>query len=542
MSVKVPDKKIVVILPAYHAVKTLQRTVEAIPREWVDEVILVDDASSDDTAVLARSLGITTIVHQTNTGYGGNQKTCYREALARGGAVIVMVHPDFQYHPKFIPDLIREIVEGGGDVAFGSRMMVRGKALEGGMPRWKYIANIFLTKVENFVLGLCLTEYHSGFRAYSRKVLESIPLEANANGFSFDSEIIVQLRLLGYSIKEIPITTSYFKGASMIGFWKSVQYGFSILKLLSDYLFFFWGVRSDPRFLVRRHACPICKDPHPFLYYRARGSISGLTTYTITENSVGIHDDIFFCRNCKSAFQISSSPTEDIAAAYAAQLCDPIYLQEAKGRRRSFQRIVERLERLIRGRKILDVGAGPGLFLLEAKSRGWEVAGVEPSSAAREYAKETFGIELLGGGVDELARLPDGSFDVVSAIDVIEHLPNPAILLDQVRRLVAPGGVAVLTTPRFDSALSRLMGDRWYAILPSHLTYFSKRGLFQLIRDSGLAVQTARHFTRYFSPAYLWFRLAPYLGMPAVPRAGSRFVPVQLFDEFELYLKKRNEA
>lgn len=239
-------------MPAYYAAKTLQRTYDAVPRGLVDEIILVDDASQDGTADISRSLGIRTIVHEKNTGYGGNQKTCYGEALARGADIAVMIHPDFQYDPKFVPELIKEVAEGRADACFGSRMIIKGGALAGGMPYWKYLANIMLTKIENAILGLSLTEYHSGFRSYSREVLESVPLETNSDDFVFDSEIIVQLRLGGFRIKEIPISTRYFKEASMIGFGRSVQYGVSILLLLFQYLLFLLSLRDDRRFHVKK--------------------------------------------------------------------------------------------------------------------------------------------------------------------------------------------------------------------------------------------------------------------------------------------------
>lgn len=239
-------KKIIAVLPAYNAAKTLKMTFDAIPRDIVDDIVLVDDASRDNTVEVARSLGITTFVHPKNRGYGGNQKTCYQEALKLGGEIMVMVHPDFQYDPKFIPELVRPIAEGGVDAVFGSRMLVRSNALKGGMPYWKFIANILLTKLENLVLGMNLTEYHSGFRAYSKKVLATLPLELNSDDFVFDTEIIVQMKISGFRIKEIPISTRYFPEASMIGLWRSTQYGIGILNVLRKYIFYkLWLANYD---------------------------------------------------------------------------------------------------------------------------------------------------------------------------------------------------------------------------------------------------------------------------------------------------------
>lgn len=229
------SKKVTAVLPAYNAEQTLERTVADIPRDWVDEIILVDDCSRDGTVALAEKLGLVVIRHEKNRGYGGNQKTCYAEAVKRGSNVVVMVHPDYQYDPTYIPGLIAPILEGKADAVFGSRMFFRKGALEGGMPYWKFFANIFLTTLANIVLGYQLSEYHSGFRAYSRQLLSSLPLELNSDDFVFDSEIIVQCVAGKYRIGEVPIPTRYFKEASSIGFWKSVKYGLGILWVLLQY-------------------------------------------------------------------------------------------------------------------------------------------------------------------------------------------------------------------------------------------------------------------------------------------------------------------
>lgn len=242
------NKKIIAILPAYNAAKTLERTVNDIPKDYIDEIILVDDASQDGTIEVAQSLGLKVFVHPKNLGYGANQKTCYQKALQAGADIVVMVHPDHQYDPKVIPQLIEPLLKEEGDAVFGSRLMEEEGAIIGGMPRWKYCANIFLTKIENFVLGLNLTEYHSGFRAYTKKVLENLPLERNSNDFVFDTEIIVQMKVNGFKIKEIPIKTRYFPEASMVGLRKSIKYGLSILLVLFQYLIFRLGLMSDYKY------------------------------------------------------------------------------------------------------------------------------------------------------------------------------------------------------------------------------------------------------------------------------------------------------
>jgi glycosyltransferase involved in cell wall biosynthesis len=229
------EKKVVAVLPAYNAEKTLQATMDDIPKDWVDEILLVDDCSKDGTVELSRKLGIRTIVHKKNRGYGGNQKTCYRTAIDElGGEIMVMVHPDHQYDPKIIPQLVEPLQRGDCDAVFGSRML-GGRPMEGGMPKWKYLANLFLTMVENATFYIFLSEYHSGFRAYSRRYLESINFEANSDDFVFDTEIIAQGVATGMRIREVPISTRYFDEASQIGFWRSVRYGLEILKTMVLY-------------------------------------------------------------------------------------------------------------------------------------------------------------------------------------------------------------------------------------------------------------------------------------------------------------------
>ncbi len=234
-------KKLVVIMPAYNAEKTLRKTFEELPHEYVDEVILVDDASRDETARVAAQLGIRTIIHSENKGYGGNQKTCYREALSHGADIVVMVHPDYQYSPRLVTAMASMIASGHYDVVLGSRIL-GGTALAGGMPLYKYIANRFLTLVENLALGVKLSEYHTGFRAFTRQVLETLPLGENSDDFVFDSEMLVQTVYFGFKIGELSCPTRYFKEASSINFRRSVKYGFGVLTCIMKYVIARWGL------------------------------------------------------------------------------------------------------------------------------------------------------------------------------------------------------------------------------------------------------------------------------------------------------------
>lgn len=228
------EPKIFIVLPAYNAAQTLMRTLHEIPQEFYKNIILVDDASRDNTAQIAREAGIQVFVHSKNRGYGGNQKTCYTEALSAGANLVVMLHPDHQYDAKMIPLLVKPILDGESDAVFGSRML-GGHPMEGGMPWWKYAANVLLTAVANLVFRRYLTEIHSGFRAYSRKYLETVRFMENSDDFIFDTEIIAQGMVNNLTFREIPIVTRYFPEASSINFQRSIVYGFGILAVLCKF-------------------------------------------------------------------------------------------------------------------------------------------------------------------------------------------------------------------------------------------------------------------------------------------------------------------
>ena len=235
-------KKVVVVLPAYNAAQTIERTYEEIPKDLVDEIVLVDDASRDNTVEVARQIGITHIIqHEKNKGYGGNQKSCYQKALSLGGDIVIMLHPDYQYTPKLLTAMISIIGNGVYPVVLGSRIL-GGGALRGGMPLYKYIFNRMLTLMQNMLLGEKLSEYHTGYRAFSADVLRAVNFDINSDDFVFDNQMIAQIFYKGFEIAEITCPTKYFDEASSINFRRSMEYGMGCLKVSLEYRLCKWGI------------------------------------------------------------------------------------------------------------------------------------------------------------------------------------------------------------------------------------------------------------------------------------------------------------
>ena len=247
------EPRVVIVMPAYNAARTLERTYADIPHDLVHHVILVDDVSKDETVEIARRLGLEVITHRQNLGYGGNQKTCYDRALEWGADVVVMLHPDYQYDATRIPQLVAPILAGEKDLMLGSRFL--GDPIAGGMPKWKYVANRFLTGVENTAFGLHLSEYHTGLRAYSRRLLETIPYRLNSDDFVFDQDLIAQVVAAGgMGVGEIAVPTRYFEEASSVGFKRSVVYGLSTLRVVARYLLHRTGLRRSAQLRPRASA------------------------------------------------------------------------------------------------------------------------------------------------------------------------------------------------------------------------------------------------------------------------------------------------
>jgi glycosyltransferase involved in cell wall biosynthesis len=240
-------RKVIVVMPAYNAERTLRQTYAEIPHDVVDEVVLVDDASQDHTVRVAEELGIRTVVHDQNRGYGGNQKTCYKTALDLGAEIVIMLHPDYQYTPKLIRAMASLLGEGLFDCVLGSRILGVG-ALQGGMPIYKYISNRFLTAVQNFVIGYKLSEYHTGYRGFTQEVLRALPLESNSEDFVFDNQMLAQIIYGGWRIGEITCPTRYNEESSSINFGRSVVYGLGVLKTSAQFRLQRWGVMKSAVF------------------------------------------------------------------------------------------------------------------------------------------------------------------------------------------------------------------------------------------------------------------------------------------------------
>jgi glycosyltransferase involved in cell wall biosynthesis len=241
------SQKIVVVLPAYNAERTLEQTYREIPLDLVDDVVLTDDASRDQTVALARRLGISTIVHDRNRGYGANQKTCYRAALERGADIVIMLHADYQYTPTLIPAMAHLIGSGEFDVALGSRIL-GGQAMRGGMPRYKYVSNRALTLAQNLLMGSKLSEFHTGYRAFTRRVLEALPLDRNSDDFVFDAQMLSQILYAGFRVGEVSCPAKYFPEASSINFARSVRYGVGCLTTALGFRLNRWGLVASPLF------------------------------------------------------------------------------------------------------------------------------------------------------------------------------------------------------------------------------------------------------------------------------------------------------
>jgi 2-polyprenyl-3-methyl-5-hydroxy-6-metoxy-1,4-benzoquinol methylase len=526
--------RVVITLPAYRAEHTLAKTVADIPPGIADEVILVDDASPDHTVEVAEALGIRVFVHAENRGYGGNQKTCYQQALADGADVIVLLHPDYQYDPKAVPLLIAPILAGQADMTFGSRFAGQGDPRAGGMPLYRYVGNRVTTTVENAMLGSRFTDLHSGLRAYTRDCLLSLPFLRYTDDFSFDSQMLADAATGGQRVVEVPIPTRYSRESSSIDVPRSLRYVAESLRYVSARSAqrgrrgrrnpVAWGharpgpVLGGSRWVER--PCALCGAREQVLVYPASASGAPLPgEFSCTSGALALYDDIVQCTACGMVSSVPVIDAEGIRESYEA-VVDDDYLAEEEGRRELFAWVLgSQAGYAVPGRRLLELGSNVGLFLDVARSAGWDAVGYEPSRWAVETGRQRFGVDLREGVLEDVDE-PPGSFDAVVMLDVLEHLVDPLAALSRLGALVGPDGLVTLSTVNISSIHARLRKERWPWLIRPHLHYFSPETMHAMLLAAGLRLVEWDVVPRSFHVSYVANRLGSNLG-PLGPAAAA---------------------
>lgn len=517
--------KVVITMPAYRAEGTLEKTVAEIPPGAADAIILVDDASPDNTVELARELGITVFVHPENRGYGGNQKTCYTRALAEDADVVVLLHPDYQYDPKAVPLLVAPILAGHADMTFGSRFAGLGDPRGGGMPLYRFVGNRITTTLENVMLGSRFTDMHSGLRAYTRDCLLSLPFLRYSDDFSFDSQLLVDAVTGGQSVVEIPILTRYTEESSSISIGRSLRYVGNTLAYCGRQAASRGrrGRRSPLAPEGRREAtkakgptvaqrCVACGAGEMTLLYPANAEGDALPAeYSCTSGALSQHDDILECRSCG---MVSSRPTltpSEILERYG-EVVDESYLGEEEGRRELFSWVLRVMGGYpVRGDRLLEIGSNVGLFLDTATKAGWRTRGIEPSRWAVETGRARFGVDLVQKPLEELDE-PPGNADAIVLLDVLEHFVDPLDALRRLRPLLDDEGLLTLSTINLAGLHARLRGERWPWLIRPHLHYFTPATLERLLRSAGYRMVEWALVPRSFRLSYVANRMRSSLG------------------------------
>ena len=509
--------RVVITLPAYRAEATLERTLAEIPTGIADEVILVDDASPDGTVSLARDLGIKVVVHRENRGYGGNQKTCYQEALKAGADIVVMLHPDYQYDPKAVPLLIAPIIAGDADMTFGSRFAGLGDPLGGGMPKYRYIGNRITTTLENLMLGARFTDLHSGLRAYTRRCLLSLPFIGYSDDFMFDTQFLVDAVTSGLRVVEVPILTRYTKESSSVSIPRSVRYVAASLAYTAAR--FAERGRKGRRTPVARSGlrrgrmlgtgpardktCVLCGRTSMMLIHKANatGDVS-VDEFACTTGALAEHDDVVQCIRCGLVSAIPAIEPEEIVENYR-QVVDEAYLREEPARRELFEDFVSQIEAFApSGKRLLEVGSNVGLFLAVAGEHGWRASGIEPSKWSVEEGLARFGVDLRQGTIEDLDAARD-SADVIVMLDVLEHLTDPLAALKKLRGMINDEGLLVLSTVNLDGLHARLRNGHWPWFIRSHLHYFGQATLAAMLQRSGFRMVKWKIASRSFHLSYI---------------------------------------
>jgi 2-polyprenyl-3-methyl-5-hydroxy-6-metoxy-1,4-benzoquinol methylase len=525
--------RITITMPAYHAETTLAQTVADIPPGIADELILVDDASTDNTVAIARGLPIEVYVHPENRGYGGNQKTCYQRAIERGADIVVMLHPDYQYDPQAVPLLVAPILSGDADMTFGSRFAGLADPRRGGMPMYRFVGNRVVTVAQNLMLGSRFTEMHSGLRAYSRQCLLSLPFLRYTDDFAFDAQMLVDAVTLGQRVVEVPIKTRYAEGSSSISVSRSLQYIAESLSYTARraarrgrvgrrWPVTYDGTRRGPtgtggESVTQR--CVLCGcEQHELLY---RSNVEEPITsdeFSCTSGSLGTHDDILRCRNCGMVSSRRTLDEDEIIDGYAGMV-DERYLSEAEGRDELFEWVLERMRGYVMPRnRLLEVGSNVGLFLDVAGRNGWHARGIEPSRWAVERGRERFGVDLRQGTLEDLEGDPPA--DAVVMLDVLEHLTDPLESLRRLRTLVEEEGLLVLSTVDLAGLHGRVRKGSWPWFIRPHLHYFTPETLDAMLAEAGFDLIEFERVPRTFHLSYIAGRASSSHGI--VGRAAER--------------------
>jgi 2-polyprenyl-3-methyl-5-hydroxy-6-metoxy-1,4-benzoquinol methylase len=514
--------KVVITMPAYRAEGTLAKTVADIPTGVADEIIVVDDASPDETVRVARDLGVHVYVHSDNRGYGGNQKTCYVRALEEGAEIVVLLHPDYQYDPKAVPLLIAPILGGYADVTFGSRFAGQSDPRQGGMPLYRFVGNRVTTIAENLMLGSRFTEMHSGLRAYTRQALLSLPFLRYRDDFAFDSQLLVDAATGGLRVVEVPIPTRYTSESSSISIARSLRYVAASVgycgrqaaargrrgrrsPVASDAMVRSPLPKSGPP--VERR-CVLCGHSPQTLVLAGNAERTVETgMFACTSDALAEHDDIVECPRCGMVSSIPSLDPREIGERYA-DVVDEGYLAEEDARRELFRWVLDVAGAYpVRGKRLLEIGAHMGLFLDVARERGWDAEGIEPSAWAVEEGRRRFGVSLRQGSVEELEAEP-ASADVVVSLDVLEHLVDPVAALERVRSVVDDEGLLLLSTVNVAGLHARLRRGSWPWFIRPHLHYFTPSTLRGTLERAGFRLVEWRLVPRSFRLSYVAGRLA----------------------------------
>ena len=499
------NMKVFVVMPAYNAAKTLEETYNLIPKDNISEIVLVDDFSKDNTVEIAKQLPITVITHSRNRGYGGNQKTCYNYSLKQGADIIVMIHPDNQYDPTIINQLVLPIKEGKADVVFASRFLydpIKGGPLQGGMPLYKFVFNKFLTFVENKCLGTYFSEFHTGYRAFSAEILKKIPYWTNSEDFVFDNDIIIQLLNVKARFKEIPVDTKYFIDASSINFKRSCKYGIEIFILLFKRFLFNIGLVDFAQFDFIEKQINV---------YNENNSIKECPNCRSFQKHIIIHGYpkwegvLYKCENCGLVYY---NKFMDISIE---QKYRNFYNDSGKRFNSIFEFFIKIFRKarynyalkFISGntvqKKIFDIATDRGLFLNFFKEKGWTVSGNQINANAVDYIKKKYAIDIYKEDFLDIDFKND-RFDVITAFHILEHVSEPFAYIKKIYGLLNQDGIFILEVPNFEHRFRIFYGSRWFALdIPNHLYHFDRNFLSEYLKKNNFDIIAEQYFSFEFS-------------------------------------------